>query len=109
MSEYLINDLWNIVLKYLDGDIKSYPDFFENHLDKVNWVCLSENESIPIEFFENHLDKLNWVQLSGNESIPIEFFENHLDKVNWSNLSLNESILQQLNKRKLIIEFEYNE
>ena len=40
MLNYLIKDLWNIVLDYLDGDIKSYPNFFETHLDILN--CYQE-------------------------------------------------------------------
>ena len=34
---YLIKDIWKIVFKYLDNDIKSYPEFFETHLDKLGW------------------------------------------------------------------------
>src|ERR1700735_2466662 len=62
-------------------------DFFEEHLDKVGWVCLSSNPSIPLSFFEKHLDKVFWHCLSQNPSIPLSFFKEHIDKVYWSALS----------------------
>ena len=89
MSKYLIKDLWNmkvasrlsqelpaelevhIVLNYLDGDIKACPEFFEKNIDKLNWLYISMNRSIPIEFFEKNLDKLSWPYISYNKSIPI--------------------------------------
>jgi len=48
----LIPDLWNIVLQYLDDDVKpETSEFFEKHLDKI------------------HLYKINWEGLSGNTNI----------------------------------------
>ena len=71
---YLIQDLWNIILKYLDYDIKVKScHFFKEHLNKLDWRGISRNKSIPIEFFKEHIDKLDWYWISRNESIPIEF------------------------------------
>ena len=58
----------------------------------IKWILiLSSHTSIPVsravEFFEKHLDKVNWSCLSNNSSIPVaravEFYEKHLDKVDW--------------------------
>ena len=79
----------------LSGNINIPVEFFERHLDKVNWFWLSGNTNIPVEFFERHLDNVDWKELSWgglsiNTNMSPEFFERHLDKVNWRSLSGNE-------------------
>ena len=50
---------------------------------------MSSNPNIPLEFFENHLDKVNWSSLSCNSNIPLWFFEKHLDKIFWKEICAN--------------------
>jgi len=57
MKEYLIKDIWGIVLEYLDGDIISYPKFFERVSSQFDRI--GSNETIPIRFYENHLNSID--------------------------------------------------
>jgi hypothetical protein len=69
-------------------------------------MYFSKNTSIPIEFYEKHLDKIDWSSISQNNSIPLEFFEKHLDKVYLSELSKNTSIIMKQERiRKINYEF----
>jgi len=72
---------------YLNTNIPS--TFFEKNLDKVDWYSLCLNTNIPSTFFEKHLDKINWYWLCQNTNIPSTFFEKHLDKVDWNCLCRN--------------------
>src|SRR5690348_14705810 len=67
-------------------------EFFEKHINKVNWRGLSYNTNITCEFFEKHIDKVDWRYLSENPNISVKFFEKHLDKVDWRCLSYNTNI-----------------
>jgi len=100
----LIPDIWNIVLQYLNDDVKpETSEFFEKHLNRIYWDGLSKNKSIPIQFFEKHVNKINWNGLSGNTSIPIDLFEKHLNKINWYWLSRNTGIVKQETRKSLLL------
>ena len=49
----------------------NYPslseDFFERHVEDVNWHYLSQNPKMTINFFERHIKNVNWRQLSANK------------------------------------------
>jgi len=44
----------------LSGNSNISEAFFEKHINKVNWPCLSENTNISEAFFEQHIDKVDW-------------------------------------------------
>src|SRR3990167_5968526 len=71
---------------------KEIEDFFEKHIEKVNWTCLSGNPSLSETFFEKHIKDVNWESLSGNPSLSEAFFEKHIKDVNWLALSKNPSL-----------------
>src|SRR3990167_7506807 len=71
---------------------KEIEDFFEKHIEKVNWTCLSGNPSLSETFFEKHIKDVNWESLSGNPSLSEAFFEKHIKDVNWESLSKNPSL-----------------
>jgi len=71
---------------------KKTEDFFEKHIDKVDWRHLSENSSLSEAFFEKHINKVDWRPLSKNSSLSEAFFEKHIDKVNWWYISWNPSL-----------------
>ena len=66
--------------------------FLFQNIDKLNWIGISRNPSVPVEFFREHVDKLNWSGISFNPSVPVEFFREHVDKLDWSGISRNPSI-----------------
>jgi uncharacterized membrane protein len=60
---------------------KNLPvDFFENHLDKVDWRGLSENTNLP-GWVLKHIVKLNWAGLSENNNLPVDFLEGFVSKL----------------------------
>jgi len=42
----MISDLWDIVLQYLDDIQLETSEFFEKHLDKLDWYGLPLNTNI---------------------------------------------------------------
>lgn len=78
---YNINDIVAQNTKAIDN----FP------LDKINWLCLSQNEEIKwsIGFIEKYKDYWNWIVLSNNSSLPwsIGMILNFKDKWDWDILS----------------------
>ena len=78
---------------YLFISLSSNPtvpiEFFEKHLNKINWYAISSNTSIPMWFLEKYIDNIVWSGLSGNSSVPLSFFEKYFDKISWYGFSKN--------------------
>ncbi len=52
------------------------------------------------EFFQKHLDMLDWERVSGNTAMAPEFFEKHLDKLYWDRVSDNPAMIEKYNDIK---------
>jgi hypothetical protein len=44
-------------------------EFIAENSDKVDWYCISANQSLSIEFIKKNIDKLNIQQLKMNKKI----------------------------------------
>ena len=74
-------------------------EFLERNLHKLNssviWKCLCENLDISEEFLERHLDNLDWECISKRINISEEFLERNLNNLDWNNISRNKGISEK--------------
>lgn len=99
---YLKNKIYMFEKEILQKEI---TDFFETHIERVDWRALCQNKSIPASFFEKYIDRVNWDAIGKNSSLPLWFFEKyeskminingasvcflekHLERIDWTSLS----------------------
>lgn len=77
-------------------------EFFERHIDKVNWVVLSQNRGLPQWFFIKYAHKISWKHVSLNPALIPEFVEKYdgeTIKIDWKSVSLAKTITDDFIKR----------
>ena len=80
------------IIANISTNTKLSQDFFEKHIDIVNWDKLCKNTNLSDSFFERYIHSLNWFSLCQNTNISESFFEKHIHRVNWVGLCQNTNI-----------------
>lgn len=75
---------------------KFLSDFYEKHLDLLDWQALCANSNVPIDFIEKYIDKIimnnSLEKMWENINTSIEFYEKYFDIIDWDAISSNKYV-----------------
>ena len=91
--DYLVKDIWGIVLEYLDGDFISYPEFIDN-IDIIPEYRgrLSNNKYISFDYYKKNPNNISLYEFCLTQKLTSKFIEENSEFIDFFGLSRNENI-----------------
>ena len=96
VNEYLGTEYKGLITKVNWLSISQYQSlsesFIREYQDKVDWDCISVNQKLSENFIREFQDRVNWIGISTNQKLSESFIREFQGKVYWGRISIKQKL-----------------